>query len=73
MKIKTKEKVNNSVCKKTYDSAQTPCQRLLNCDTLAPEQKQALAETYLALNPMALKRTINEKIKRIRKTGKPTN
>ena len=73
MKIKTKEKINNSVCKKTYDTAQTPYQRLIQSDTLTKEQKENLTRTYLSLNPLTLKRAIDMKIKQIRKTSKPTN
>lgn len=67
MKIKTKEKINNSVCKKIYDIAQTPYQRLVNSGTLTKEQKNNLIQIYLSLNPVALKRIINEKISQIRK------
>lgn len=70
MKIKTKEKINNSVCKKTYDAAQTPYQRLISSDALTKEQKDKLTQTFLSLNPAALKRTINEKLVKIRKTAK---
>jgi len=69
MKIKIKEKVNNSVCKKTYDTAQTPCQRLLQRKDLADAQKVQLTKIYLSLNPAELKRTINEKLKKIRQTS----
>lgn len=68
MKIKTKEKVNNSVCKKTYDTAQTPYQRVLQRKELTEEQKARLTKIYLSLNPAELKRVINEKLKRIRQT-----
>lgn len=70
MKINTKEKVNNSVCKKTYDIAQTPYQRLINSSALTNEQQGELKTLYLSLNPMALKRAINEKLTKIRKTVK---
>lgn len=69
MKIKTKEKVNNSVCKKTYDTAQTPYQRLLRTKELTDEQKEQLTKQYLTLNPAELKRTINKKLKNIRQTA----
>lgn len=69
MKIKTKEKVNNSVCKKTYDTAETPYQRLLKRKELTDERKARLTELYLSLNPAELKRTINDKLKKIRLTS----
>lgn len=68
MKIKTKEKVNNSICKKTYDTAMTPYQRLLRRKELTDEQKARLTKIYLSLNPAELKRTISEKLKKIRQT-----
>lgn len=66
MKIKTKEKINNSVCKKTYDQAKTPYQRLMECDQIPQEQKEKLKALYLSLNLVELKKTINEKIKQIK-------
>ena len=66
MKIATKEKINNSVCRKKYDIAKTPCQRLLESGQISPEQKQKLTEIYLSLNPIKLKNIIDQKIKKIR-------
>lgn len=66
MKIKTKQKINNSVCRKVYDTAQTPYERLINCDTIPVKKKKELTKLYLSLNPVKLKQTINDKIKRIR-------
>lgn len=68
MKIKTKEKINNSVCKKTYDIAQTPYQRLIQSNALTAEQTECLNKTYLTLNPVRLKQQIEDKIRRIRQT-----
>ena len=68
MKILTKEKVSNSVCKKTYDTAQTPYQRLLNSDSVTPEQKATLTATYMSLNPVKLKQAIIKKLKQIKQT-----
>ncbi|MFH0952473.1 MAG: transposase [Patescibacteria group bacterium] len=56
MKIKSKEKINNSICRKKYDIAQSPYQRLLNCDQLSRERKDELTRLYLSLNPLQLKR-----------------
>jgi len=66
MKIATKEKINNSVCRKKYDRAKTPCQRLLESGQISSEQKQKLTEIYLSLNPVKLKSIIDQKIKKIR-------
>lgn len=66
MKIKSKEKINNSVCKKTYDQAQTPYQRLMASEQISAQKKQALKELYLSLNPVELKRAIDEKLNQIK-------
>lgn len=73
MKIKTKQKVNNSVCKKTYDTAQTPYQRLLVRKDVKTEQKMQLIALYLSLNPVKLKQTIKDKLSKIRRTVKLQN
>lgn len=70
MKIKSKEKINNSICKKKYDTAQSPYQRLLNCNQLSQEKKDKLTKLYLSLNPVQLKKTINEKIVKLKATLK---
>lgn len=66
MKIESKEKVNNSVCKKKYDLAQTPCQRLINSKQISTEKKKRLKKLYLSLNPVQLKKIIDDKIKKIK-------
>lgn len=66
MKISSKEKINNSVCRKKYDIAKTPYQRLLESKQISPKQKQKLTGTYLSLNPAKLKNIIDQKIKKIR-------
>jgi hypothetical protein len=67
MKILSKEKINNSVCKKKYDIAKTPYQRIMESEKISDEQKQKLHALYLTLNPVQLKKAIDEKIKNIRK------
>lgn len=66
MKISLKKKINNSVCRKKYDIAKTPCQRLLGSKQISQKQKQKLTEIYLSLNPAKLKNIIDQKIKKIR-------
>lgn len=66
MKIKSKEKINNSVCRKTYDQAQTPYQRLMSSSQISDKKKQELKELYLSLNPLQLKRAVDEKIRKIK-------
>ena len=68
MKIKTKQKINNSVCKKTYDEAQTPYQRLLRSKQIPLEQKDQLQKLYESLNPVKLKETIETKLKRLKQS-----
>ncbi len=65
MKITSKEKVNNSVCKKKYGQALTPYQRLMQSDQIPPKTKSALQKLYESLNPVKLKATIEAKLKRI--------
>jgi len=70
MKIKSKEKINNSICRKKYDIAQSPYQRLLNCDQLSQAKKDELTKLYLSLNPVQLKRAIEEKVAKLKSTLK---
>ncbi|MFH1583043.1 MAG: hypothetical protein ABIB72_01845 [Candidatus Falkowbacteria bacterium] len=69
MKIERKEKVNNSLCRKVYDTAKTPYQRLMESGQISQEQKTKLRELYLSLNPVQLKNSINEKVKIICKSA----
>lgn len=70
MKIISKEKINNSLCRKRYDQAQTPYQRLLASAQISQTKKDELTKLYLSLNPVQLKRIIEEKTKRIRSIAK---
>lgn len=65
MKILRKEKVNNSVSRKTYGQALTPYERLMRSRQVPPESKARLQKLYESLNPMKLKETIATKLKRI--------
>jgi hypothetical protein len=69
MKIERKEKVNNSLCHKIYDTAKTPYQRIMESEQIGEEQKVRLKELYLSLNPVQLKKRIDEKVKIIRQSG----
>jgi hypothetical protein len=73
MKIKSKEKINNSVCRKEYDQAKTPHHRLMDSDQISDEQKRKLHDLYLTLNPVQLKKSIDAKILKIKKLQSPTN
>lgn len=70
MKIESKEKINNSVCKKKYDVAKTPYQRIMESKKVSDKTKKDLEKLYLSLNPVQLKKTIEEKIKKIKNTLK---
>lgn len=63
MKIVSKEKINNSVCRKKYDQAKTPYQRLMECPQISDEARKKLQTLYLSLNPIQLRKAIDEKIK----------
>lgn len=67
MKILSKEKINNSICRKTYDTAQTPYQRLLDSNQISDKEKHKLEKLYLSLNPVKLKKDIDRKLKNIKK------
>jgi len=66
MKIKSKEKVNNSVCRKRYDKAKTPYQRLMNSKQISDTKKKELEQLYLSLNPVELKTKIDQKLDKIK-------
>lgn len=68
MKILKKEKLNNSVCKKTYGEALTPYERLMRSEQVSPESKARLQKLYESLNPMKLKEAIAAKLKRVQKS-----
>ncbi|HLD85867.1 MAG TPA: transposase [Patescibacteria group bacterium] len=70
MKIKSKEKINNSVCKKKYDEAKSPYQRLMACEQISKEEKERLTALYLSLNPLQLRRAIIEKTAKLKLTVK---
>ncbi len=69
MKIERKEKMNNSLCHKIYDQAKTPYQRIMELGQISKEQKTKLKELYLSLNPLQLKKRIDEKVKIIRQSA----
>ena len=70
MKIESKEKINNSVCRKKFDVAKTPYHRLIESGQITKEQKSKLDKLYLSLNPVQLKKQINEKVKKIKQIAR---
>jgi hypothetical protein len=57
MKLVSKTRDGAKVTKR-YDTARTPYRRVLACPEVTEQAKVALTETYLALNPVELKRAI---------------
>lgn len=71
MKLKEKIKdVKTGRTKKKYYEARTPFQRLLEHPKTTQAQKDLLLSIYQELNPVTLKKQINNKIELIRKTLK---
>jgi hypothetical protein len=64
MKLKSKERFGSRV-KKTYESPQTPYQRVLASAAVAAADKQKLKRQYKLLNPAALKRELDKLRKRL--------
>jgi transposase InsO family protein len=56
-KLLNKRRIGSKVLKR-YDAAQTPYQRVLAAGGLSPQQRQALAAQFYALDPIAVARDI---------------
>jgi len=69
IKLISKERIGGKIHRK-YDIAKTPYQRLMESNQISRKIKQKLEKLYLSLNPVQLKKAIDEKIKNIRKTAK---
>ena len=64
--LKLKEKVRiGGRYHKTYHAPKTPYERVLTCESVDEEQKQRLRGLAFSLNPFALKRRIEKKLKAI--------
>lgn len=66
-KLLKKERTGAKV-KKTYDTAQTPAQRLISRVDFPQEIKEHLAKTFDQLNPAELLRTINQLVSELYQT-----
>jgi len=64
MKLVSKERVRSRY-RKRYDAPRTPYERLLQSQAVSAESKHQLQAAYARLNPFALKKTIEEKLKKI--------
>lgn len=61
--VKLIEKERHGVkVRKKYDQAKTPCQRVLESSHVAEADKEALRQVYLTLNPVALRRQLDERL-----------
>ncbi len=64
MKLVEKKRIGSKV-HKTYDSPQTPCDRLQACDHVSEKTKQALMSERAALDPLILSTLIETKLRAI--------
>lgn len=62
IKLVDKVRIKSSI-KKKYDKAQTPYQRLMTSSCLTIEQKKALQDKFITLDPFDLQKTIQKKLK----------
>ncbi|NQU11168.1 integrase [bacterium] len=73
MKLRQKRRVNSRYVRH-HDQPQTPYQRLLACPQISAQQKQRLTDQFRQLNPYALKKQIEQKLRvilaRVRYTAK---
>jgi len=60
--------VEGSRKKRVYDRPKTPYERLKASSQLPPQKLQQLEEQIAQLNPFALKRTIERKLRKILRT-----
>jgi hypothetical protein len=61
LKLSRKERIGNQIIRK-YDTARTPYQRVLERDEIPLARKAHLLNFYLSLNPVELRRRIDQKI-----------
>lgn len=64
MKLVEKQRVGSKI-KKTYDEAQTPCDRLLNCPKVSEEVKNQLREKRALLDPIKLSEDVERRLEEI--------
>lgn len=55
---------------RTYDTPQTPYQRVLTCEDVSETRKEELRTLYMTLNPAELKRKIELKLQQLKRTVK---
>jgi hypothetical protein len=64
LKLESKTRVDGKL-KKKYDTARTPYQRVLESPDVSEEAKAKLRETYQPLNPVRLRKQIDEQMERV--------
>lgn len=64
MKLLDKKRIQSKI-KKEYETPKTPYQRLLDCEHVSTEQKEALKRTFASLDPFKLKISMEQKLKKI--------
>ena len=64
LKLVRKERVGSRV-KKEYDTARTPYQRVLESPEVTEADKERLRQLYLTLNPVALRRRIDDHVQQL--------
>lgn len=69
LKLIAKERIGNKTLKR-YDTAQTPYQRVFECQDISFEAKARLVQTYVQLNPAELRRRIDQKIAKLWKISR---
>ena len=64
MKLISKERAGGKI-KHKYDKPKTPYQRIMESSEVSKEKRQKLQKIYESLNPAELKKTIDNKLKRL--------
>lgn len=64
MKLREKKRVGAKIIRK-YDPAKTPYQRIMECPEVSKERKKRLKKLYESLDPVQLKKKIDEKVQLI--------
>jgi hypothetical protein len=64
MKCTQRERINSKY-RKRFDKAKTPYERILECNTIPEETKEALRKIHRQNNPFDLKKKIENKLRRI--------
>lgn len=71
--FKLKEKIKvGSKYKRIYDTPKTPYQRVLENPTIPDEKKDELKALYATMNPFALQKAMDKKLRRIKQLAKIT-